>query len=254
MLRVLIASQPAKAGWLGGTSFSTVTHGALIALAIVSSGKNVPTVSEERAAVIERVTYVETARWVPSRRSVVARESSRRSTPSVPLLSQTQLSQLGESAAFAEKPPEIPDITAAPDLTSVSDAWLAQPDGIAGPTTTMASLVLAKTGFIPPANGVYTSDMVEHSVEPRRGNPKPRYPRELVRQGVEGEFEVHFVVDSTGKIVEDKIEFPGTMHRLFAAAVRTALLKSHYNPAMIAGRRVSQEVVQEFRFLLRQAP
>jgi hypothetical protein len=118
MLRVLIASQPAKAGWLGGTSFSTVTHGALIALAIVSSGKNVPTVSEERAAVIERVTYVETARWVPSRRSVVARESSRRSTPSVPLLSQTQLSQLGESAAFAEKPPDIPDNTASPELTS----------------------------------------------------------------------------------------------------------------------------------------
>jgi TonB family protein len=251
MLRVLIASQPAKAGWLGGTTFSTVTHGALIALAVVTSGKTVPTVSEERAAAIERVTYVETARWVPSRRSVVARESSRPLTPSVPLLNQNQLSQLGE---FADKPLDIPDLTAATDLTAVSDAWLNQPDGIAGPTTTMASLVLAKTGFTAPSNGVYTSDMVERSVEPRRGNPKPRYPRELVNQGVEGEFEVHFVVDSTGKIVEDKIEFPGTMHRLFVAAVRAALLKSHYNPAMVAGRRVSQEVVQEFRFLLRQAP
>ena len=49
-------------------------------------------------------------------------------------------------------------------------------------------------------------------------------------------------------VPEDKIEFPNTMHRLFASAVRAALLKSHYAPAMIAGHFVSQQVIQEFRF------
>jgi hypothetical protein len=66
--------------------------------------------------------------------------------------------------------------------------------------------------------------------------------------GVEGAFIVRFVVDSSGAVPADRIEFPSTMHRLFVGAVRTALLKSHYAPAMIAGHVVAQQVIQEFRF------
>ena len=139
--------------------------------------------------------------------------------------------------------------TAQPDLTAVVDAWIAQPDGLAAPTTTSMNDLLAKrSGFAAPTNGVYDENMVERSVQPRRGNPKPRYPNALADIGAEGAFIVRFVVDSTGGVQPDRIEFPSTMHRLFASAVRTALLRSHYAPAMIAGHGVAQQVVQEFRF------
>jgi len=142
-----------------------------------------------------------------------------------------------------------PDHRSGPDLTAVADAWLAQPDGMEAPvTTSMNDFLAKKSGFVRPTNGVYDEYMVERSVQPRRGNPKPRYPSALADMGIEGAFIVRFVVDSAGEVPEDKIEFPSTMHRLFATAVRTALLKSHYAPAMIAGHVVAQQVIQEFRF------
>jgi TonB family protein len=110
--------------------------------------------------------------------------------------------------------------------------------------------MLARTGYVRPENGIYTESMVERSVEPRHGNPTPNYPRILQDMGIEGDFVVKYVVDSTGVVMEDRIEFPSAMHRLFAEAVRAALRRSRYNPASIAGERVPQMVIQEFRFTI----
>jgi TonB family protein len=90
--------------------------------------------------------------------------------------------------------------------------------------------------------------MVERIVAAAPGNPEPRYPEPLRRMGVEGRFVVRFVVDTTGQVEENQIEFPSTAHRLFVESVRTALLRSRYFPAMLGGRRVAQLVEQEFRF------
>jgi TonB family protein len=86
------------------------------------------------------------------------------------------------------------------------------------------------------------------SVAPKRGNPLPRYPSSLRDMGVEGAFVVRFVVDSTGRVPDDKINFPNSMHRLFADAVRNALRRSRYTPARVGGQPVTELVVQEFRF------
>jgi TonB family protein len=250
MLRVLLASQPARAGWLGGTTFSTVTHGALIALAMVSSGTAI-TVHEERAsAAPETITYVEPARFVghledartKGEGSSVAKVHD--AAPAPQPMPTVDLGAISEAVSKIE----IPDVTAATDLTTVTDAWLNAPDELSQPTEALASILAKKSAIVAPSNGIYTADLVERSVEPHRGNPKPRYPSSLASLGIEGSFLVRFVVDSTGTVPEDQIEFPHAMHRLFIAAVRTALLKSRYSPAMIAGRRVPQEVVQLFDF------
>lgn len=248
MLRVLLASQPARAGWLGGTTVSTVTHGALIALAVVSTGSTFTGVREERAAApAERITYI-----VPPRASDGAGRSGtsgapRRAVERALAAPTVNVAALQDRIAAAL---DVPDLTAATDLTAVTDAWLARPDGLSAPSMTAAELLNSKSAFVAPANGIYTADLVERGVEPRRGNPKPRYPSALADLGVEGAFLVRFVVDSTGSVPENQIEFPGTMHRLFAAAVRVALLKSHFAPARAGGHVVPQEVVQEFRFEL----
>jgi TonB family protein len=252
MLRILVASQPVKTGWLGSTVFSTVTHGALIALAVAATRITGTSVQERRASQpVERVNYIQPLRFLDALRPRAAAPAAQsEAKPAVkkaeaalmPSIDLAAVQQIVDAAA------KVPDLSTAADLTAVTDAWLAQPDGMEPPSTSLASLLAKKTGFVAPANGIYTADLVDRSVEPKRGNPKPRYPSQLADLGIEGTFVVRFVVDSTGIVPEDKIEFPATMHRLFMSAVRVALLKSRYTPAMAGGHVVPQEVIQEFRF------
>jgi len=250
MLRVLMASQPVRAGWVASTTFSTVTHGALIAIAVATTNHVASSVRESRAAEpLERITYIEPARLAEALRRAEAEKHAALVERRAAAERKRQEEMVAAVQQLAMLPMDVPDITAQPDLTAVADAWLTQPDGFTpAPTTTMNDLLAKRAGFVRPTNGVYDENMVERSVQPRRGNPKPRYPSALADMGVEGAFIVRFVVDSTGDVSSDKIEFPGTMHRLFVSAVRAALLKSHYAPAMISGHMVAQQVVQEFRF------
>jgi len=76
----------------------------------------------------------------------------------------------------------------------------------------------------------------------------PQYPADLLQAGVQGVVYAQFVVDSTGYAdtltlkVLDKVD-PG-----FVAAVRAALPRMKYRPAVFAGKRVSQLVEQAFAF------
>lgn len=241
-----MASQPARAGWLGGSAFSTVTHGVLIAAAVIATNHIPAAVREERAASpTEHITFVEPLKLLDVLHpKVAATPRKKSSTSTAPKFVAPNLSEIQDIATSIQ----IPDVTAAPDLTAVTDAWLSMPDSLSTGGQSVLGLLMATSGFVAPKNGIFTEDMVDRAVEPRKGNPKPRYPSSLARTGVEGDFMVRFVVDSAGTVPDDKIEFPSSMHRLFVAAVRTALLKSRYLPARLGGRAVAQQVIQEFRF------
>jgi len=247
MLRTLIGSQPVHEGWFGGTAVSTVTHGALIALAVVSTTHNGTSVQERRAyAPVEHITYVDPTRFMtppPATRAATAA----RAKPAKP--AQPDLWATNASVELALSSVRVPE-AAAPDLTSVTDAWIGAADSLSTLGSDIASKLLASAVVHPPENGIYTEDMVERGVKPLRGNPTPRYPSMLQDMGIEGDFVVKFVVDTTGAVVADKIEFPSSMHRLFADAVRRALRASRYFPATFGGQVVPQLVVQEFRFTM----
>jgi TonB family protein len=102
----------------------------------------------------------------------------------------------------------------------------------------------------PGRDGAYTSDVVERIAWPHRDNPRPRYPSELQRAGVEGSFYVQFVVDSTGKVDEKTLAFPKDAQPGFLRAVKDALLRSRFFPAELAGMRVRQLVQQQFTFVI----
>jgi TonB family protein len=248
MLRVLISSQPVRDGWISSTAFSTVTHGALIALAVVGTTQHASLVHEQRAVTPERITYIETARYLvrePTRAESNAKPASAKPVEAAP----PDFSAVNEQVQATLAGLRLPD-AAAPDLTAVTDAWVAAPDSLASAGVDLASKLFAQASLQPPADGVYTEEMVERSVRPRHGNPTPRYPSALQQMEIEGDFVVKFVVDTTGSVMDDHIEFPSSMHRLFADAVRSALRKSRYFPAMFAGHAVPQLVVQEFRFTM----
>jgi len=101
-------------------------------------------------------------------------------------------------------------------------------------------------------NGIYTPDLVDEQVAPRPGNPKPRYPESLRAAGVEGDVNVQFVVDTTGRVDEPSIKFSSHIHELFMDAIRVSLRKARFFPARLAGTVVPQLVQQEFRFELRE--
>lgn len=247
MLRTLIYSQPARtSSWLGSTAFSTVTHGALIALAVAGTTNVVASVHEDRAGAPERVTYVETARLLSTRTAKASVD--RKSAPAKPA-APTVPNPAALTSAIDLASVQIPDI-AAPDLTAVTDAWLAAPDALTGRGLDLASKVVERMALKTPDGGVFTEEMVERTVQARHGNPAPRYPSALEDMQIEGDFVVKFVVDSTGSVDENKIEFPSSMHRLFADAVRSALRRSRYFPALFAGRAVPQVVIQEFKFTM----
>jgi len=99
-------------------------------------------------------------------------------------------------------------------------------------------------------NGAYSADGVDRVVMPLANNPVPTYPRSMQAAGIETNFVVVFVVDSTGRVDNQTLEFPATAQPVFADAVRRALGRSRYRPAEMGGRRVRQLVQQEFVFRL----
>jgi TonB family protein len=251
MFHVLVASQPVRTGWVSSTMFSSVTHGALIAAALASTGRVPTAVHETRAAVAEPIVYVQPRARPPRIAFRTADESpdpgaeaEKETAPTLP-----DFSALND---LIDQSLSTPDVASEPDLNPMMMAWLTQPDALSTRGASSTELVMARTALERPPNGVYSSDMVEVSVAPKRGNPLPRYPSALREMGIEGSFVVRFVVDSTGKVPDDKIDFPSSMHRLFADAVRTALHRSRYAPALVGGRPVTELVVQEFRFVMRK--
>jgi TonB family protein len=138
----------------------------------------------------------------------------------------------------------------APTLDSIDVDWLSHPDSLPIPARSVAETLMGEMNWRTPVDGVYAESMVDRTVEARRNNPLPRYPESLRRRGVEGSFYVQFVVDTTGRVIDDGITFPPSMHELFARSVRAALRQSHFLPARVAGQVVNQLVIQEYRFVL----
>ncbi len=79
----------------------------------------------------------------------------------------------------------------------------------------------------------------------------PQYPPALLEAGVQGVVYVRFVVDTVGRVDTASIVVLDKPNPEFVDAVRTALVKMKYRPAILHGRAVSQLVEQPFVFRIR---
>jgi len=247
MLHLIVTRRTLELGRWRATTFSVALHTGLI-LAAVSVRSSLPVRSPvaSASAPIERIHYVIAERppETSSRPAVI--KAKRKPAPLV--------APIGKLPALALTIPTVDLDTAAAmhdvDLTSkVTDSSDFK-------TTTLADVIGAAlinrhAGAVP-AGGVYRPEAVDRIVAPYASNPKPVYPRSLESMGVEADFTVMFVVDSTGRVDEGTLEIPGSVHRLFADAVRYALVRSRYFPAQLAGHSVRQLVAQEFVFRMKR--
>jgi protein TonB len=91
---------------------------------------------------------------------------------------------------------------------------------------------------------------VEQPAAPAPGSATPAYPDILRQAGVEGEALVSFIVDTNGRVDLASFKVIRSTHDLFAAAVRNALPRMRFIPAMVGDRKVRQLVQQPFSFAI----
>jgi TonB family protein len=99
------------------------------------------------------------------------------------------------------------------------------------------------------SNRAYTENQVDRTVQVTRP-ATPRYPEALKSVNVEGQVVVRYIVDARGRVEPGSIQILSTTHKLFADAVREALLEARYRPAEAGGHPVRQLVEQPFMFKL----
>jgi hypothetical protein len=90
-------------------------------------------------------------------------------------------------------------------------------------------------GAQPLATALYTEDQVDSAATRDPNSAGPNYPDALREQGVQGEVLVEFTVDTTGRADPGSFAVVEASHPLFAEAVRDALPKMLFTPAVAHG-------------------
>jgi TonB family protein len=248
MLHLIVTGRAAELGRYRVAALSVAAHVGLV-VAVISSRPSLPGRSAGGLVALpplERVRYLVVA--------PVPAPAPKKETPAPPVKARRAAparSPIGNVPALTLSIPttDLDSATGIDKLNvtqTVSDTADFRPRTLADAIG--ASLFSRHAAAPPPVDGVYRADAVDRVVTPLDDNPRPAYPRSLQSQGVEADFTVLFVVDSTGRVDPRTLEVPGSVHRLFADAVRYALSRSRYLPAQIAGRPVRQLVSQEFVF------
>ena len=243
MVHPFISTQPIRFHF-GEAALSFITHGGLIAVAVTTSGLPARTAAIAPQIASEYVRFI-TSPLRPSMTSPARRVD--RKSAARPLVANPMLRQLADVQLALNPGAVVPaiDIDAgvpAVDFASLLNAGNTEP-------IVFARSVLGRGAFLPKgAHNAYEEHVVQRAVFSRRGNPKPDYPSALRRTGVEASFMVQFVVDSTGHVDKNAIDFLEPAQKPFLDAVRRALLRSYYYAAEMDGRPVRQLVRQRFIF------
>lgn len=249
MVHAFVSSQVARLGAarLGVASLSVIAHASLITFAVVASGRRTPALPDPRTVPVEELNFVrmpELVHRVSSRATVGAAHAVKKTARLLmPDMSRLQVVTDATLTALAKIPPVNTEMDLSSRITSESDFG----DVDTGALVNAAALYALTH---PGKNGAYTQDVVERVAWPQRDNPRPRYPVDLQRAGIEGTLLVEFVVDSTGRVDEKTLTFPNNAQPGFLRSIRDALLRSRYFPAELAGMRVRQLVQQQFTFVI----
>jgi len=247
MVHLIVTGRTLELGRWRATTFSVVLHTGLI-LAAVTARSSLPVRSPaaRASAPTENIRYVISERPPASSSKPTVIKTKRKTAPLVAPVGKLPTLALTIPSVDLDSTAAMRDVDLTSKVTDSSDFK----------TTTLADVIGAalinRGATAGPPGGVYRPEAVDRIISPYADNPKPVYPRSLESMGVEADFTVMFVVDSTGRVDEGTLEIPKTVHRLFADAVRYALLRSRYFPAQLAGRSVRQLVAQEFVFRMKR--
>jgi protein TonB len=244
MLHPFISTAPARAISAPLLALSASVHVGLICAAVWSTLELRPTRLTERAA--ERIEFAE----LPI--SVARPATSRRPSPRA----QKKRVDLDVERAF-ELPvlPAVDDLVLPELVAPLPDFQPQDTELEIGERVDLGDDVLrlgigrsASSSALATRYHAYDESGVDHMATPDPANPKPRYPSRMRTRGLETRFIVYFVVDTTGVIDTTTVELPAAVERDFMTAVTEVMVRWHFVPAELAGRRVRQMVMQPFVF------
>ncbi|MDA1080251.1 MAG: energy transducer TonB [Gemmatimonadetes bacterium] len=102
--------------------------------------------------------------------------------------------------------------------------------------------------------GAFTLISLDSVAERDPLSAAPAYPRELLERNIEGSATFRFVIDSTGLVDLSTIRMMTATHQEFARAVREAMPRMRFKPAMRGADAVRQLVEQPYKFEINTPP
>lgn len=220
----------------GSSMVSIGMHAALVsALIVVTATQDTPRVKEPP---VERLRLTEFT--PPPPKPVVE-------TP----IASSAMTPVSAAAPLVPQLPVIIDIPTTIPPVDLTRAPVTAEDFLHGGRRGSPNGIPGGTGEGPATSaGYFSADQVEKAVMLLPGSKAPVFPEVLRSSGTQGIVLAQFVVDSTGRANLDSFSALRSDHPLFTAAVKAALVRMHFMPAEIGGRRVAQLVQQSFQFQL----
>jgi len=229
MFNQLLESKAKKQKMAGGTVFSIVLHTVLIAGAVYATAR---AGTKDEKAKAEKIQFVEMKKEPP-------KEAPKEPPPKEVVVKPPPPKGFQVLRAPVKIDIKIPEIDLSKAVTNEADF---SGKGVKGGTGT------GVVGGVANTNQTYFEFQVEKPAEMLQDSPKPKYPSVLESSGIAGEVQAQFVVRSDGKADMDSFKVLKSTNELFTQAVKNALVRMHFSPAMIGGKPVNQLVQQSFQF------
>lgn len=161
-----------------------------------------------------------------------------------PLMQQRPQPQVEHISYVGLIGPRVPPVPAVPRTGSV---------GRATADTVVAAVEPPSSEPAAPFEA-YSELEVDVAAQRAADSEGPSYPDSLLAREVEGEARVLFVIDSTGRAVEQTFTVLSSNHPGFSEAVRLALPRMRFKPATMGPKAVAQRVEQTFVFKITRPP
>ena len=97
----------------------------------------------------------------------------------------------------------------------------------------------------------YLEAVVDERPE-RISGPQPRYPEMLRQAGVEGVVLLEFVIDTSGRVVEESVKILQATNRAFETPAKNVITRSLYRPGRVRGVPVPVLVQQQIGFSIQR--
>ena len=120
----------------------------------------------------------------------------------------------------------------------------------AGDTANSTQLRITLPSII--GDSILTEIEVDSAVKRYEWSASPDYPITMLQQNIEGGAFVIYVVDTLGIADTTSFKVVRTTHDEFADAVRAAMPKMRFRPALLGGMKVRQLVQQNFSFKIQR--
>src|SRR5881394_1018075 len=229
MFNQLLESKAKKQKMAGGTTFSIVLHTVLIAGAVYATAR---AGTKDEKAKAEKIQFVEVKKEPP-------KVPDKAPPPKEVVVKPPPPKGFQVLRAPVKIDIKIPEIDLSKAVTNEADF---SGKGVKGGTGN------GVVGGIANTNQTYFEFQVEKPAEMIQDGTKPKYPSVLESSGIAGEVQAQFVVRSDGKADMDSFKVLKSTNELFTQAVKNALVRMHFSPAMIGGKPVNQLVQQSFQF------